>query len=176
VAKVELRRRLPDCLEVAVTEHVPVATIRSSQICALSASGVVLPVPPATWVWELPMITPQHTLSLTAGDTLANDSMLALLHQIVTVREFSPVLWSNLSELYYHESEIRATLLTPPVILKMNRTNEHRTWTALEKLIAGELRDLGLGETVTIIDLRIPGNIIVRAPVSKQTRRESSDA
>ncbi len=173
-SKVKLQRKLPDCVEVNITERIPVATIRSERIYALTENGVVLPVPTEQWVWDLPMITPPASLTLSAGSVIDDDSVLALLSQVVSVKQASPPLWANLSEVYYYRSDIRATLLDPPVILRMNRSNEHRTWTALHELLQKQLTVSKNETRPTTIDLRIPGNIIVDSKESILSNQESS--
>lgn len=171
---VELNRKLPDCIEVSVTERIPVATIRSDRVYALTDDGVVLPVPAVQWVWDLPMITPPSTLKLQPGELVQNDSVLALLSQVVSVKAASPPLWANLSEVFYHQNDIRATLLDPPVILRMSHSNEHRTWIALNELLKQQTAFKSGKQTPTVIDLRVPGNIIVDSPNMNYASQESS--
>ncbi|MBU1637962.1 FtsQ-type POTRA domain-containing protein [bacterium] len=171
---IALRRKLPDRVEVEVVERIPVATIRSDRVYALTEDGIVLPVPADQWVWDLPMITPPSSLKLHAGDFVQNDSVLALLSQVVSVKQASPPLWANLSEVYYHQSDIRATLLDPPVILKMNTSNEHRTWIALNELLKQQTSIGADRQMPAVIDLRIPGNIIVESPNPNFSSQESS--
>jgi hypothetical protein len=121
------------------------------------------------------MITPPATLMMRPGDVIKNGAVLALLAQVVSVKQASPPLWANLSEVYYYQDDIRATLLDPPVILKMNRTNEHRTWVALHELLRQQLTVNDNPNLPTVIDLRIPGNITVDSPESISSSQESSD-
>ena len=133
-----------------------------------------MPVPAQQWVWDLPMITPPNTLKIQAGDIVEDDSVLALLSQVVSVKQASPPLYANLSEVYYHRSGIRATLLDPPVILKMNTSNEHRTWIALNELLQKQSAVSTNKNAPTVIDLRIPGNIIIDSPTTYLSSQESS--
>jgi hypothetical protein len=166
-------RRLPDQLEVRIIEHEPLATIRSNRIFALTAEGIVLPVPAAEWVWNLPLLTPPQALTLSPGGQIKDQSTLEFLRQVVDVREAAPAIWSNLSELYFHSKEIRATLLDPPVILRMQRVNEHRTWLALQELLDKEFDQDDQHNKVMTIDLRIPGNIILQSPEIAQLAQET---
>jgi hypothetical protein len=175
VKEASLLRRLPDRLQISIVEHEPVATIRSAQIFALTPDAVVLPVPAAEWVWNLPLLTPSAKLELVPGARIDDQLTLDLLQQVVGMREVAPSLWTNLSEIYYHTGEIRATLLEPPVILRMNRVNEHRTWIALRELLQTNFDGLRSKKSVTTIDLRIPGNIIIDSPEIAQLAQESSD-
>jgi cell division septal protein FtsQ len=169
-----LQRRLPNRVDITIVEHVPVATIRSDRIYALSEGGDVLPVPDEDWVWNLPMITSPKTLKLYPGDEIKDAQVLALLSQVVAVNQAAPALWANLSEVYYHGNEIRATLLAPPAILKMGKTSEHRTWVALQELLKKEYYGSEETPNISVIDLRIPGNIIVDSPKTMHKSQESS--
>lgn len=77
IAKAELVRRVPDLLEVAVVERVPVAMVRASTPCFVDDDGVVLPWRDTSKERLVPAITAvRNAARLTVGQKVQDEALL----------------------------------------------------------------------------------------------------
>lgn len=164
-----VRRRLPDTVEIRVTERTPAAILRGDSLRLLTTDSVIVPPLTASPLWELPLLTPPRTIADRAGTVPRDSQVLALLHELLTARSVSEAAWKNVSEIYYLHGEMRATLVEPPVELLLGRGADALNW-------HGVIRLLDNRQAVTAatrsIDLRIPGRLIAAGdPVQAEERR-----
>jgi hypothetical protein len=152
---VHVRRRLPDTVEIRVTEREPMAVLRDSEMMMITADSVVVAPLLAGQVWDLPLLTIPHSIKLRAGTTLKDSTALAMLHEMLILRSVSHDAWKNLSEMYFRDGEMHATLASPTVDLVLGQGVSELAWEAALELLRS--RPLSLQS----MDLRVPGKIIV---------------
>jgi cell division septal protein FtsQ len=154
-----VRRRMPDTIEIRVTEREPVAALRSSELLMITTDSMVVAPISSGWVWNLPLLTPPRSLNLKAGTALKDSATLALLRETLTVLTVSRDAWRNLSEVYFSGGEIHATLTKPTTDLVLGKRASELAWSAALEIIHTHSKE---NTTATqTIDLRIPGRIVV---------------
>jgi hypothetical protein len=164
-----VRRRLPDTIEIRVTEREPVAAVRGGGLFMITADSMAVAPLTDNWLWDLPILTPSRALTLRDGVAVRDSSTLALLHEVLVLRAVSTDAWKNLSEMYYAGGQIHATLSQPPLELNLGRGASELAWTsALHLLTARPAGELARCQSM---DLRIPGKIVVSMSTPVATER-----
>jgi cell division septal protein FtsQ len=165
-------RRLPDTIELRVTEHEPVALLIAQQVVAVTSDSVLIPMGESKTGWDLPVLRTKKTLSVSNGhlrDTLA----CALLAQSVNLRQWAPRMWKNLSELYWRDGEMWGILQEETVELRLGKGVQEIGWKSLDRLMP-KLRAAHKMTDVESIDLRFPDRVVVRYH-PQQTDAQSSN-
>ncbi len=170
VKSVRVVRRLPDTVELAVQERIPVAAVRGERLMVLTADSVAISPPAENWVWDLPIVTPPRSVKLEDGKRVSDSSVLELLHQILVARSVSDEMWKNLSEVYYRQGQIRTMMNEPRVEIIVGEGVGELAWIGLlHYLKQSEMN--GSQTAVFTIDLRIPGKLVVAAEPVDNTER-----
>jgi cell division septal protein FtsQ len=154
-----VRRRLPDTIEIRVTEREPVAAVRGDGFFMITSDSVAVSPLTSNWVWDLPILTPPHPLRLKAGMAVTDTATLALLHETLVLRNVSQTAWHNLSELYYESDQMHAELTQPAADILIGRGVTELSWTGALKLLSDNAAVKARNHT--LLDLRIPGKVIV---------------
>ena len=154
-----VRRRLPDTVEIRVTEREPVAALRGSELLMITADSMVVAPLASGRMWDLPLLTPPRPLKLRAGAALKDAATLALLRETLMIRSVSPDAWRNLSEIYMSGGDMHATLANPTVDLVLGQGAGELAWTAALELLRS--RPGNPTGPIQSMDLRVPGRIVV---------------
>jgi cell division septal protein FtsQ len=154
-----VRRRIPDTIEIRITEREPVAALRGNEMLMITADGVVVAPIGANWVWDLPLLTPPQPIKPKPGTKIADPATLALLRETLTARTVSRDAWENLSELYYLNGEIHATLTKPQADVVIGKGASELAWKAALEYFRNHPQPAA--SPLQCLDLRIPGRIIV---------------
>jgi cell division septal protein FtsQ len=154
-----VKRRLPDTVEIRVTEREPVAALRGGELLMITADSMVVAPLASGRMWDLPLLTPPRPVKLRAGADLKDAATLALLRETLMIRSVSPDAWRNLSEIYMSDGDMHATLANPTVDLVLGQGAGELAWTAaLQLLRRGPGNPAG---PIQSMDLRVPGRIVV---------------
>jgi cell division septal protein FtsQ len=154
-----VRRRLPDTIEIRVTEREPVAAVRSDRLLMITSDSVALAPISENWNWDFPLLTPPGPVRLKPGTMVTDTCTLALLREALTLRAVSKDAWHNLSELYYSDNQIHAALSHPSVDILLGHGTSELSWAGALKIL-NDKTNVNLARCQSI-DLRIPGKIIV---------------
>jgi cell division septal protein FtsQ len=154
-----VRRRLPDTVEIRVTEREPVAALRGSELLMITADSMVVAPLANGRMWDLPLLTPPRPLKLRAGAALKDAATLALLRETLTLRSVSHDAWRNLSEIYLSDDGMHATLANPTVDLALGQGAGELAWAAALELLRSRPRSTTV--PIQSMDLRVPGRIVV---------------
>jgi cell division septal protein FtsQ len=165
------KRRLPDTVEIHVVEREPVAALRGSELLMITADSMVVAPLAAELTWDLPLLTPPRPIKLRAGAALTDSAALALLRETLLVRAVSRDAWRNLSEIYMSGGDMHATLANPTVDLVLGQGAGELAWAGALELLRNRLRNAA--PPVQVMDLRVPGRIVVKessSTVEEQVR------
>ncbi|MCX6601376.1 MAG: FtsQ-type POTRA domain-containing protein [bacterium] len=154
-----VRRRLPDTVEIRVTEREPVAALRGSELLMITTDSMVVAPLAGGRMWDLPLLTPPRPLKLRAGTALKDAATMALLRQTLLVRSVSRDAWRNLSEIYMSGDDLHATLANPTVDLVLGQGAGELAWAAALELLRSRPRNTS--SSIQSMDLRVPGRIVV---------------
>jgi cell division septal protein FtsQ len=154
-----VRRRLPNAVEIRIVEREPAAALRGESMFVITTDSVALNPLSQNWVWDLPLLTPPHSVRLRAGTAVRDTAALALLRESLKLRDTSPTAWRNLSELYYRDGQIFASMSQPPVALELGAGVSDLAWAIAVSFMTTQPPN-GWSQCQKI-DLRIPGKIIV---------------
>lgn len=154
-----VRRRFPDTIEIRIVEREAVAILRGDGTFLITADSVaVLPLT-QNWDWNYPILTPPHPVKLRDGKKVSDPQALALLHEALIVHRVSQQAWRNLSELYFDNGQMHATLSQPAVDVLLGQGVTELAWSGALKLMSGTFQaDLRNNPR---LDLRFPGKIVV---------------
>jgi len=153
-------RRLPNTIELRITEHEPVALINMRTVWAVTSDGVLLPMRPSKRGWDLPFLR-AGDLPSASGNRLRDTLACALLAQSVALRRSAPRVWKNLSELFWKNGEMWGVLQKENIEIRLGNGVQEIGWKSLEKLLI-QLEATQRLADVESIDLRFNGRIIVR--------------
>jgi hypothetical protein len=168
VKAVNVRRRLPDTVELQVTERIPVAAVRGERMMVLTADSMAITPPVENWVWDLPILSPPRSTRFENGVRIKDGAVLALLQQTAIARTVSPDVWKNISEFYYSQNQIHAVLNSPRAELIAGQGVSELAWIGLQNYLEqGEWDSTG---SLMTVDLRIPGKLVV-----SQDEKETSE-
>lgn len=154
-----VRRRMPDTIEIRIAEREPVAALRGNELYMITADRMIVAPLSSGWVWDLPLLTPPRPLKPRAGTALTDSATLVLLRETLTLRAVSRDAWRNLSEVYFSDGEIHATLNKPPADLVLGKQATELAWMAVLEIIQTQANQKTTA--IQTIDLRIPGRIVV---------------
>lgn len=171
VKTARVRRRLPDTVELIVTERIPVAAVRGEQLMVLTADSIAITPSAGDWVWDLPILSPPRAARLKNGARVKDDAVLALLQQTARARAVSPEIWNNLSELYYSRNQIHALLDHPRAELIAGKGVSELAWIGLQHYL--EQTNLDSAGSLTTVDMRIPGKLVV-SQEAKETAEQDA--
>jgi hypothetical protein len=159
VKAVNVRRRLPDTVELQVTERIPVAAVRGERMMVLTADSVAITPPSENWVWDLPILSPPRSVRFENGVCIKDGAVLVLLRQTAIARSVSPDIWKNISEFYFSQNQIHAVLNSPRAEIVAGQGVSELAWIGLQYYLEqGELDSTG---SLMRVDLRIPGKLVV---------------
>ena len=168
VKSVRVVRRLPDTVELIVTERRPMAAVRGEKLMVLTADSVAISPPPQKWVWNLPLITPPRSVKFENGKRITDKTALLLLHQAIVARSVSEEVWANISEVYCRGTQTRAMLNAPPVEIILGESVNELAWIGLLHYL--RQTSVNAPQTaVTSIDLRFPGKLVVASELPETT-------
>ena len=160
VKSAKVVRRLPDTVELVIVERTPVAAVRGDRLMVLTADSMAIAPPPDNWVWDLPIVAPTRSVRFDDGKRVTDKPVLELLHQTLVAQKVSNDVWKNISEIYFRGGQIRAMINTPPVEIVVGEDVGELAWIGLlHYLKQSDSRDND--EAISLIDLRIPGKIVV---------------
>lgn len=166
---VRLRRRLPDTIEIRVAERAAAAILRGDSLRLLTADSVIVYPLPNMRIWDLPLLTPPHSVAEQAGAIPRSAAVLRLLNELMKVRAVSEPAWRNISEIYYRNGEMHATLVDPPVELILGDGASELNWAGVVALLNDKSAVTASYKT---IDLSIPGRIIAAGdPIPAEEQR-----
>ena len=160
VKSAKVVRRLPDTVELVIQERVPMAAVRCEQLMVLTADSMAITPPPQNWVWDLPIATPSRSVRLDDGKRVVDKPVLELLHQTIVARNVSNDVWKNISEVYFRRDQIHAMINRPAVEIIVGDDVGELAWIGLLHYLKQNDID-NADEKVSLIDLRIPGKIVV---------------
>ncbi len=163
-------RRFPRKVEIRVTERVPLASVRQEKFWVITQDSMVVDAPSIHWNWDVPILTPPHSVAVTAGKRLRDSATLALLNELNTAYEVSGSLWANCSELYYRGEEIFCVLNEPDIELRLGHGTGDLAWIGLSELLRDEREPQSTGGQA-LIDLRFPGKLVVIPITNNQTEQ-----
>lgn len=152
-------RRMPDTVEIRVTEREPVAALRSKELLIITSDSMIVAPIASGWVWDLPLLTPPRILSLRAGTALKDSATLLLLNEILTLRSVSREAWQNLSEVFFENGEIHAAVANPPTSLILREQTGELAWLAALEII--HTKAMPIAPMTQTLDLRFPGRIVI---------------
>jgi cell division protein FtsQ len=171
VKSVRVIRRLPDTVELAVKERIPVAAVRGDRLMVLTADSVAISPPPRNWVWDLPIVTPPRAVQFADAKRVSDNTVLQLLHQVLVARTASDEMWNNLSEVYISQGQVRAMINAPRVEIIVGESTGELAWIGLAKYLSQS--DMTAEPAPASIDLRIPGKLVVAAESMENKERVS---
>ncbi len=152
-------RHAPSEVEICITEREPVAALRGRELLIVTADGTALRPISETWVWNLPLLSPPYTLTLSAGSQISDSLTLLMLNQILILRRQSQPAWRNLNEFYFRGNQLLASFSQPPVEIMLGGGGTEYTWSYLLQFLNRGPRDQMVEHI--LLDTRIPGKIIV---------------
>ncbi len=171
VKEIHARRRLPDTIELQVTERVPVAAVRGDRMMVLTADSMAINPASENWVWDLPILSPPRSVKLESGARIKDGAVLALLRQTTIARSVSPDIWKNISEMYYSQNEIHAVLNSPHAELIAGKGVSELAWIGLQTYLTQNTWD-ETGPAMTV-DLRLPGKLVVSQDVKETAEHKA---
>lgn len=160
IAKAQVIRGFPDQIRIRVSERAPLACLRQERMWVVMADSVIADVPSSVWKWDLPILTPPHSVMVAAGKRLRDPAALSLVGQLTRANEVSPQLWANCSELYFRGTEIFGVLNEPDVEIRLGQGAGDLGWSGLAQLLHDETQNSELGSP-SLIDMRFPGKLVV---------------
>jgi cell division septal protein FtsQ len=155
----QVRRHFPDAIEIRVWEREPAAALRGNGMMVVTTDSVVVAPLLQNWSWDLPILTPPRVLNVADGQRLRDPMTLAMLREVLKVRNVSSVAWHNLSELYVSDTDMRAVLNKPPIELLLGRGVGELDWIAALRLVQENQRNGNM--LCQRVDLRVPGKVIL---------------
>lgn len=165
-------RRLPDTIELRIKERKPVAFLNTGIIWTVTADSILLPLENFNQSWDMPLLRAQNTSSLIEGDSLRDLRACALLAQLITMRQHTPRLWRDLSELFWRHNEMWAILQKGNVEVRLGSGVEEIRLKSLERLLA-QLEAQHKLDNVESIDLRFMRRLIVQYRSAESFRNKS---
>lgn len=96
IEDVRIERRLPDVLVLRVTEVEPLALVRTPELRMVDAAGSVLPVDPAGFDVDLPVVAAESAVA--PDGRLAAGPAARLVEALARVRRFEPAIAARVSE------------------------------------------------------------------------------
>lgn len=155
-------RRLPDTIELRIQEEEAVALINAQTIWMVTTDGVLLPPCYSPRVCDLPLLrVPRMAASCGPGDRLRDSSACALLAQSASAWKYAPGVWSDLSELFWKEGEMRAIFQRGNIEIRLGDGTGEIGWKSLDRLLA-HLQAQDRLPDVESVDLRFAGRMVVR--------------
>jgi len=155
-------RRLPDTIELRIQEEEPVALINAQTIWMVTTDGVLLPPCYSPRACDLPLLrVPRMSASYEPGDRLRDSSACALLAQSAAAWKYAPGVWSDLSELFWKNGEMRAVFQRGNIEIRLGDGTEEIGWKSLDRLLA-QLQVQDRLTDVESVDLRFAGRMVVR--------------
>jgi hypothetical protein len=110
--------------------------------------------------WDLPLLRARD-LPSASNNHLRDTLACALLAQSVSLHQWAPRVWKNLSELFWRSGEMWGVLQKENIEIRLGNGVQEIGWKSLEKLLI-QLEATQRLADVESIDLRFNGRIIVR--------------
>jgi cell division septal protein FtsQ len=162
VKGVSITRRPPQILNITVEEYHPVAFIYGKGLNLIDGEGVLIPVPDAKIIWDLPLISGlKEGLGRLGSKTIAGDAYLAL-EVVRYLDDENPLLASMISEIDLSgRKTIELHLIKGGAKIRVNRDTFYKELFVLKNYIANYL-DWGQLAKIEYIDLRFENQLIVK--------------
>jgi len=170
VARARLHRHLPGRLRVEITERRPVALLSHGSLWALDASAVALPVDPQRGMLDLPLVHLDLERNPEPGLALPGERLTSLLPGLEALRRRLPHLWSAISEVSWDSlGQLEMVALNHPARVLVGKEATWKQMRNLYTFIVYQGRRSGT-EDVEFVDLRFPGQVVVRrAPAQEDS-------
>lgn len=158
VLEATVRRRLPATFTVNVVERVPVALVATPTYEAVDAEGVRLPIDPARFRLDLPVLEPPRRVAPGATFVPAETRRLASVVSRLTARDtaflqrVSEVSWLDDATIRARWIEPRVDFLLPP----------DATARRFREGLAALAHAVGGGHSPAVVDLRFADQVVVR--------------
>jgi cell division septal protein FtsQ len=160
---ISITKRPPKILNITVEEFSPVAFIYGKGLNLIDSEGMLIPIPDAQIIWDLPLISGlRQGLGQLGSKTVAGDAYLAL-EVVRYLEEENPLLSSMISEIdLSHRKTIELHLIKGGAKIRVNRESFYKELFVLKNYIANYL-DWGQLANIEYIDLRFENQLIVKA-------------
>lgn len=160
VRSATVERKLPDRLTIQIMERVPVGFVATPTLEPVDREGQYLPIDPARWTLDLPVLGPRVDPSREEGRPSA--SRLRLLATIASAIRDEGVFWTHVSEIRETESgDVIATWGDPQVTFELGRQTElRRLQEGVQAL--GDALAMWPDRTPVAVDLRWADQVVVR--------------
>jgi cell division septal protein FtsQ len=160
---ISITRRPPKILNITVEEFNPVAFIYGKGLNLIDGEGMLIPIPDAKIIWDLPLISGlKQGLGRLGSKTVAGDAYLAL-EVVRYLEDENPLLASMISEIDLSNSKtIELHLIKGGAKIRVNRETFYKELFVLKNYIANYL-DWGQLAKIEYIDLRFENQLIVKA-------------
>jgi|GEM_PF-1137970 len=160
IQKVNIRRRLPSTIAVAITEREPVMLIGGERLLALDREGMVMPIEGAAVPLDIPVLTGVHP-PLEPGNGAQYLGVQKSLEIRRAVEQEAPVLWDAISEINLSQPESPRLYLAPGgTEVRLGGgdlgTQIRRLWIVLRDLAAK-------GTVIQTMDLRFKDQLVCRS-------------
>lgn len=160
---ISITRRPPRILNITVEEYDPIAFIYGKGLNLIDGEGVLIPIPDAKIVWDLPLISGlREGLGQLGSKTVAGDAYLAL-EVVRYIEEENPLLASMISEIdLSNRKTIELHLIKGGAKIRVNRETFYKELFVLKNYIANYL-DWDQLAKIEYIDLRFENQLIVKS-------------
>ena len=159
---ISITRRPPQLLNITIEEYEPVAFIYGRGLNLIDGEGMLIPIPDAKIIWDLPLITGlRQGLGQLGSKTVAADAYLAL-ELVRYMEDENPLLSSMISEIDLSNSKmIELHLIKGGAKIRVNRDSFYKELFILKNYIANYL-DWGQLAQIEYIDLRFENQLILK--------------
>jgi len=160
IRSVSVDRRLPDGLVIRVVERTPVGFVATPTLEPVDREGRYLPLDPARWTLDLPLLTPRIDRAGDGGRPTA--TRLRLLASVADAIRDEGVFWTHVSEIRETESgDVIAEWGDPQVTFQLGRsTDVRRLQEGVQAL--GDAMARWEERTPVAVDLRWADQVVVR--------------
>lgn len=155
-----VERELPDRLNIEIVERVPVGFVATPTLEPVDREGQYLPLDPARWALDLPLLGPRVDPAGDPGRPSA--PRLRVLATIASAIQDEGVFWTHVSEIRETESgDVVATWGDPQVTFQLGRRTDVRRLQEGVKALFDALA-WWPDRTPVAVDLRWADQVVVR--------------
>lgn len=157
VREVRVRRRLPRTLVVVLQERQPVALYPGPVLVPVDAEGRRLPIDPAAHRLDLPLLAPGPDTRVLGPDELG-----VLAAEVARLAQLEPRMAASLSDAAldpWGDMELR---LDPPGVVLHYRPPLTPAGLMQAARVLTDARERAPDRTITVVDLRFGGQVVVR--------------
>jgi len=160
VSSVTVERELPDRLIIRIVERVPVGFVAAPTLEPVDGEGRYLPLDPARWTLDLPLLTPR--VDPTGEEGRPSPARLRLLATVARAIRDEGVFWHNVSEIRETESgDVVAEWGDPQVTFQLGRSTDVRRLQEGVQVL-GDALARWTDRMPVAVDLRWADQVVVR--------------